>query len=178
MDFASDGDLYQKIVKAKKDKSYFPEEFIWKIFIGTAKALFCFHDLKIFHRDIQYANIFLNKNETAVPGDLNVSEVAKQGLLYTQTGKPYYASTEVWKDLPYDNKSDIWSLGCVFYEVLTLVPPFRAKDMNGLFQKVTAGYFEDPPNFSSDLVLLIKSMIRLNPKDRPSCDQILHTPTV
>jgi len=51
--------------------------------------------------------------------------------------------------------------------------------MNGLFQKVTAGYFEDPPkHFSSDLVLLIKSMIRLNPKDRPSCDQILRTPSV
>lgn len=143
------------------------------------QALSLFHDLKIFHRDIKSANIFLNKNGTAVLGDLNVSKVAKQGLLYTQTGTPYYASPEVWKDLPYDSKSDIWSLGCVFYEMLTLVPPFRAKDMNGLFQKVTAGFFDDPPkHFNSELTSLVKSMIRINPKDRPSCDQILRTPIV
>jgi NIMA (never in mitosis gene a)-related kinase len=105
--------------------------------------------MKIFHRDIKSANIFLNKNGTAVLGDLNVSKVAKQGLLYTQTGTPYYASPEVWKDLPYDSKSDIWSLGCVFYEMLSLHPPFRAKDMQGLFKKVTIGTFEDPPKLYS-----------------------------
>lgn len=133
-----------------------------------------FHDMKIFHRDIKSANIFLNKDGRAVLGDLNVSKVAKQGLLYTQTGTPYYASPEVWKDLPYDSKSDMWSLGCVFYEVLALVPPFRAKDMNGLFKRVTAGMFDDPPKiYSSELTNLIKQMIRINPKDRPSCDQIL-----
>ena len=51
--------------------------------------------------------------------DLNVSKIAKKGLLYTQTGTPYYASPEVWKDQPYDNKSDIWSLGCLVYECST-----------------------------------------------------------
>ena len=49
--------------------------------------------------------------------------------------------------------------------------------MNGLFKKVTAGAFEEPPkSYSSDLRNLITSMIRVNPKDRPSCDQILRTP--
>lgn len=57
---------------------------------------------------------------------MNVSKIAKKGLLSTQTGTPYYASPEVWKDRPYDNKSDIWSLGCVLYEMATLLPPFRA----------------------------------------------------
>ena len=66
---------------------------------------------------------------------------------------------------------NMWSLGCVFYEVLALVPPFRAKDMNGLFKRVTAGVFDDPPKiYSSELTNLIKQMIRVNPKDRPSCD--------
>ena len=72
-------------------------------------------------------------------GDLNVSKIAKKGLLYTQTGTPYYASPEVWKDMPYDAKSDIWSLGCVLYEALTLKPPFRAQSMEALSQRVQKG---------------------------------------
>ena len=169
MDYASDGDLYQKIVKNKKDRSYFQEETVWRILISAVQALCCLHSLNIYHRDIKSANIFLNKNGSAVLGDLNVSKVAKNGILYTQTGTPYYASPEVWKDLPYDSKSDVWSLGCVFYEVLSLVPPFREKDMNGLFKKVTDGKFEEPPKvFSPELVKLITSMIKVNPKDRPS----------
>lgn len=54
-------------------------------------------------------------------------------MLYTQTGTPYYASPEVWKDKPYNSKSDIWSLGCVLYEICALHPPFMGKDMSGLF---------------------------------------------
>jgi NIMA (never in mitosis gene a)-related kinase len=77
------------------------------------------------HRDIKSANIFLNKDETIKLGDMNVSKEADQnGLNYTQTGTPYYASPEVWRDEPYGFKSDIWSLGCVIYEMICLKPPF------------------------------------------------------
>ena len=83
--------------------------------------------------------MFLFKDSTAKLGDLNVSKVAKKGLGYTQTGTPYYASPEVWRDQPYDAKSDIWSLGCVLYEMITLKPPFRAPDMQSLYKKVLKG---------------------------------------
>ena len=86
------------------------------------------------HRDLKSANVFLHKDGRAQLGDLNVSKIAKQGLNYTQTGTPYYASPEVWKEKPYDFKSDIWSLGCVLYEMIALKPPFRAKNMNELFK--------------------------------------------
>jgi len=65
---------------------------------------------------------------------------ANSGLLSTQTGTPYYASPEVWKDQAYDSKSDIWSLGCVLYEMCALKPPFRGEDMEDLFKKVTKGF--------------------------------------
>ena len=60
-------------------------------------------------------------------------------MLYTQTGTPYYASPEVWNDQPYDAKSDIWSIGCILYEMLTLRPPFMANNMQNLFKKVCKG---------------------------------------
>jgi len=50
------------------------------------------HDLKILHRDLKCANVYLNKNGSVKLGDLNVSKIAKKGLLTTQTGTPYYAS--------------------------------------------------------------------------------------
>jgi NIMA (never in mitosis gene a)-related kinase len=56
------------------------------------------HKLKILHRDMKSANIFLFKSGAAKLGDLNVSKVAKNGMLNTQTGTPYYAAPEVWKD--------------------------------------------------------------------------------
>lgn len=89
------------------------------------------HDKCILHRDLKCANVFLNKDGMVKMGDLNVSKVAKYGgLLFTQTGTPYYASPEVWKDQPYDLKSDIWSLGCVLYEMISLEPPFKASSMD------------------------------------------------
>lgn len=109
-----------------------PEKEVWHFFIQIIRGLQALHDLKIVHRDIKCANLFLTKDGVIKLGDLNVSKVAKRGMLQTQTGTPYYASPEVWKDKPYDSKSDIWSVGCVLYEMCALNPPFRAQDMNGL----------------------------------------------
>ena len=101
------------------------------------KGLKAMHDINIMHRDLKSANVFLNSDETVKLGDMNVSKVAsKEGLNFTQTGTPYYASPEVWRDEPYDLKSDIWSLGCVLYEMITLKPPFQASSMKGLFKRV------------------------------------------
>ena len=68
------------------------------------KGMKALHDLRILHRDLKSANVFLTKDGQVKLGDMNVSKVAKKGLLYTQTGTPYYASPEVWNDKPYDLK--------------------------------------------------------------------------
>jgi NIMA (never in mitosis gene a)-related kinase len=83
MEYADDGDLYQKIVDHSKNQTNFAEEDIWSIFIQLTKGLKALHNLKIFHRDMKSANVFLNKDGIAKLGDLNVSKVAKKGLLYT-----------------------------------------------------------------------------------------------
>lgn len=59
------------------------EDDIWRIFIQVVKGLKSLHDVNIFHRDLKSANVFLNKDGSAKLGDMNVSKVAKKGLLYT-----------------------------------------------------------------------------------------------
>ena len=61
---------------------------------------------------------------------MNVSIISKTGLAKTQAGTPYYASPEVWGDKLYNHKSDIWSLGCVLYEMASYNPPFQAKSLS------------------------------------------------
>ena len=123
MEYADEGDLFQLITEKKKTKTHFTEEEIWNALIQLLNGLRSLHELNILHRDLKSANVFLFKGGIVKLGDLNVSKVTRKGMGYTQTGTPYYASPEVWKDKPYDSKSDIWSLGCVIYEMCALNPP-------------------------------------------------------
>ena len=62
---------------------YMKEKHIWQILIQVVKGLQALHEMRILHRDMKSANIFLYKDGSAKLGDLNVSKVAKKGLLYT-----------------------------------------------------------------------------------------------
>ena len=179
MEYADKGDLFQLITERKKTKNYFTEQEVWKIFIQLLNGLKALHDFKILHRDIKSANVFLFKGGICKLGDLNVSKVARKGLGYTQTGTPYYASPEVWEEKPYDSKSDVWSLGCVMYETITLRPPFQAKSMEELYKKVMRGnYPRIPTKYSEDLSDAIKLMIQVEAGARPSCEELLKMPMI
>ncbi|CAD8069512.1 unnamed protein product [Paramecium primaurelia] len=174
MEYAEGGDLLQKIQRFVKKQQMIPEQEIWQVAIQVLQGLRALHHKKILHRDLKCANIFLYENDQVKLGDFNVSKLAKNGLVYTQTGTPYYASPEVWQDKPYDHKADIWSLGCVIYEACALKPPFRAKDMDGLYKSVLRGQYQPiPVIYSQELVQLIKTMMQVHPQNRPDCDKLL-----
>ena len=123
------------------------------------------------------ANIFVSEDGKYKLGDLNVSKVLKKGLAYTQTGTPYYASPEVWQDNPYDMKSDMWSLGCVIYEMAALEPPFKASDLQSLYKKVKAGeYRQISTYYSTELAEIIRLLLKVKPKERPDTDALLKNP--
>ena len=139
MEYADDCDLESKINQKIKSSTFFTQNEVISILVQILTGLKSLHDKKIIHRDLKSANIFLNKNGIVKIGDLNVSQVIMVGLGYTQTGTPYYAAPEVWKDTPYDFKADIWSLGCIVYEMTCLKPPFRGNNMEAVFNRIMKG---------------------------------------
>ena len=174
----------------KKRKVHFRESQVWRVLIETVYGLRSLHEVKVMHRDIKSANIFLNRNSTASSpqpdggnlyqaklGDMNVSKVTgNRGLNYTQTGTPYYASPEVWRDEPYGFKSDVWSLGCVIYEMLALKPPFSGKDMDQLFKRVCKGQLSRiPDHYSNDIWQVVQLMIRVDPNLRPDTNELIRS---
>jgi NIMA (never in mitosis gene a)-related kinase len=178
MEYADDGDLSQKIAQNQKISKHFPERTIWSYSIQMVEGLKALHDKQIMHRDLKSANIFLLKNGLCKLGDLNVSKVIKNPnkLLYTQTGTPFYASPEVWRDEPYSYKSDLWSIGCVIYELCTFRPPFKGNNMDELFKNVCRGKINKIPGlYSDDVWKMIEMLLQVNSKNRPSCEEFLES---
>ena len=93
-------------------------------------------------------------------------------------GTPYYMSPELFKNKPYNHKSDVWALGCVLYELSTIGKhAFDAQSINGLAQKILKGaYLPVDPRYSKPLRELIKSMLSVIPSHRPSIIQIIKQP--
>ena len=175
MEYADDGDLSTKIKNSLKNKCYFDEYTIWATLVQILEGLKYLHNSDIIHRDLKSANIFLTKKGIVKIGDLNVSKIIGKNMAITQTGTPYYASPEVWNDNPYDYKCDIWSAGCIIYEMAALSLPFRGTSMQVLFSNVMKGDFAPLPlRYSDDLMKIIKIMLVKNPQKRPSAEDLLN----
>ena len=175
MEYADDGDLSTKIKNSLKNKCYFDEYTIWTTLIQILEGLKYLHNSDIIHRDLKSANIFLTKKGIVKIGDLNVSKIIGKNMAITQTGTPYYASPEVWNDSPYDYKCDIWSAGCIIYEMASLKMPFRGTSMQVLYSNVMKGDFLPLPlRYSNDLMEVIKIMLVKNPQKRPSAEELLN----
>uniref|UniRef100_A0A8D1ZNG5 non-specific serine/threonine protein kinase n=1 Tax=Sus scrofa TaxID=9823 RepID=A0A8D1ZNG5_PIG len=120
MDYCEGGDLFKRI-NAQKG-ILFQEDQILDWFVQICLALKHVHDRKILHRDIKSQNIFLTKDGTVQLGDFGIARVLNSTVELARTciGTPYYLSPEICENKPYNNKSDIWALGCVLYEMCTL----------------------------------------------------------
>ena len=176
MEYADDGDLQTKINKMKNENGFFNESLIWHYSIQMIQGLKALHDKKIMHRDLKSANIFLIKDKHQCKiGDMNVSKVIKEKLLRTQTGTPYYASPEVWMDKPYSFKSDLWSIGCIIYELCELKTPFTGENIDDLFINVCRGKIERINKvYSDDLWKMINMLLQVDVEKRVDCEQFLN----
>ncbi|CAD8068512.1 unnamed protein product [Paramecium sonneborni] len=176
MDYADGGDLYGKIAKQKELGILFSEEQILDWFVQMALAMNHIHERKILHRDLKTQNIFLTSKNDVKIGDFGIARVLQHtyDCAKTAIGTPYYLSPEICQEKPYNQKSDIWSLGCILYELTTLNHAFDALSMKELVLKILRGTYPPiPSQYSSELQSLIADMLIKDPSKRPSIKRIL-----
>ncbi|XP_041662435.1 serine/threonine-protein kinase Nek5-like isoform X2 [Cheilinus undulatus] len=129
MEYCDGGDLMKKINMQRG--VYFSEEQVINWFVQICLGLKHIHDRKILHRDIKSQNIFLTNGGMKVKlGDFGIARMLNNTMELARTcvGTPYYLSPEICENRPYNNKTDIWSLGCVLYELCTLRHPVNPRD--------------------------------------------------
>ena len=101
---------------------------IWRYFVQISDAIRHMHDARVMHRDIKPANIFLATHGRIKMGDLGLgrafSDQTQEAM--SKVGTPLYMSPEVLDGRGYEWKSDVWSLGCLLYELASLRSPFKA----------------------------------------------------
>uniref|UniRef100_A0A3P8TW84 non-specific serine/threonine protein kinase n=1 Tax=Amphiprion percula TaxID=161767 RepID=A0A3P8TW84_AMPPE len=169
MEFCDGGDLMKKINMQRGNP--FTEQQIVDWFVQICLGLKHIHDRKVLHRDIK-AQVSELLTECVVFVDCSTMELAR-----TCVGTPYYLSPEICESRPYNNKTDIWSLGCVLYELCTLRHPFEGSSLRQLVGKICRGRYNPvPSSYSYDLRLLVTQLFKVNPRDRPSVTSVLRRP--
>ena len=131
----------------------------------------------IIHRDLKPENVFLTNGSTVKLGDFGLSKLlSAHDFASTYVGTPFYMSPEICSSERYSGKSDIWSLGCIMYELCTLEPPFNARSHLELIQKIRLGKVKPlPSRYSKELGMIIATCLRVNPDERPDTAQMLQT---
>jgi NIMA (never in mitosis gene a)-related kinase len=184
MEYCPGGDLSQLIKRCRHQNQYINEDIIWKIFSQVVSALYACHTNKsgkILHRDIKPSNIFLDNDNNVKLGDFGLSLMLnnEMNFAYSNVGTPYYMSPEQVDENKYNEKSDIWSLGCFLYELTSLHPPFEAHNHLSLALKIKSGKIEKlPEKYSSNLCKVIFWMLNVDPDKRPSIKDIILVPDV
>lgn len=178
LELAGGGDLSKLINYYARKGKLIPERKIWEYFHQIADALAHMHDKRVMHRDIKPANIFTTESGVMKLGDLGLGRFlsAVTKVVASIVGTPYYMSPERMKEERYDFKSDIWSMGCILYELAALHSPFYGEKMNlySLIQKIETCSYPPLPydGYSSQLKETIAACLSLDPNQRPSAKEL------
>ena len=125
MEFCQGGDLMQ-LIKKQKLKNHFPESIVIDFFQQITKGTAYIHNKKILHRDLKPSNIFLSSDQQLKIGDFGIAKSQNNTLSMAKSivGTDTYIAPEVFGRIPYNEKADVWALGCILYELASLQPAF------------------------------------------------------
>ena len=176
-EWAEAGDLKRQLRKATEKKVRFDERLVWRYFAQICEAIQYMHQIRVMHRDLKPANIFLTSKGEVKVGDLGLSRALSDNTMqaHSKVGTPLYMSPEVLRGKGYAFKSDVWSLGCILYELAVLRSPFKEEGLSlyGLFQKINAGKYPVVPSpYSEELRDLVRQMLDVDVTKRATIDEV------
>ncbi|MCJ1308732.1 G2-specific serine/threonine protein kinase [Agyrium rufum] len=209
MEYCGGGDLGVYIKNLKLKNEFASEAFIWSTFSQLVIALYRCHygrnapelgannedpeesrglrtklgskaQIMILHRDLKPDNVFLGADNSVKLGDFGLSKLMQShDFASTYVGTPYYMSPEICASEKYTLQSDVWSLGCIMYELCTREPPFNGGSYLDLVKNIRAGRFKDiPAHYSPELSSIIRSCLKTNPDSRPKTANLLTHPSI
>jgi serine/threonine-protein kinase ULK/ATG1 len=196
MEFCNGGELSKALEKyQEKYGKPFPEEIVQHFMRQIVDAFKYMHERKIIHRDVKLDNILLNydneedkKNMNLMKAQVKIIDfgfackISKAGLQYTALGSPINmdplilkkinSSSKKARQLGYNQKADIWSIGTICYEMLIGKSAFDAEDMDELVSKIEDGSYTIPTNLSSEVISFLNGMLQYDSSRRLSADQL------
>lgn len=133
------------------------------------------HSKNILHRDIKTQNIFITQNDILKIGDFGISRQMETltPMAMTACGTPYFMPPEVCQGKPYDSKADVWAVGVILYELITLKKPFDSDSINGVFEKIVKQPLEPlPSSVDSSLKMLVAALLNKDYNKRPNIFEV------
>ena len=187
LDYCEGGDLHKLLEERRATSSYLDESEIWNYFLQICLGVQHLHEMGIVHRDLKTLNILLSRDRTQVKvADLGVSRQVSQDtfLLETFHGTPLYLSPEMVDGSLYTEKTDIWSLGVILFELVALHPPFKGPSLLALAQAIKSGRraplppkYTTPGSRGSSLERCIDWLLQQDYRQRPSINQVVRRVT-
>lgn len=144
----AEGELFQVL----EDDGSLPEQQVRKIACQLVKALYYLHSHRILHRDMKPQNILLGKGGVVKLCDFGFARAMSINTLVLTSikGTPLYMSPELVQEKPYDHNSDLWSVGCILYELYVGTPPFYTNSIFQLVNLICRDTVKWPENMSPD----------------------------
>lgn len=181
MQYAPNGTLHSRL-HVQRGRGL-PEDKVWQFFIQALLGLRHVHSKSIIHRDVKSLNLFFDQDDNVLVGDLGIAKVLSPNTMFARTivGTPYYLSPELCEDKPYNEKSDVWALGVVLYEICTGGKhPFDAQNEGALIRKIMKGVWTPLPGgkFSSQLSDVLHACLTMDHRSRPDTAGLLRNASV